>query len=151
MGSPERKPIRIVRFRCVAADCCATWRVIPTFVARHLWYAWHAVEAATLADATPPSAERPMIPAPRAAVPSRWTVDRWLGRLGTSARLLVQILAELMTPLLTALSEALDDGVDATRGALVAAYAEAAKLPLGRWLCTLAEHVHREAPGLRVM
>ena len=152
LGNPARKPIRIVRFQCTAPDCCAIWRVIPTFVARFLWYTWHAVEAATLADETTlPAAERPAIPAPRGAVPSRWTVIRWLGRLNTSARLLVQILAALMTPLLTDMIEALDDGFDATRGALVAAYARAGTLPSGRWLCSLAEHVHRVEPGLRVM
>ncbi len=57
---PERKPlgiallvvIRIIRFLCFSPDCGATWRVLPAFLARHLWWTWEAVEAAVVPDVT---------------------------------------------------------------------------------------------------
>ena len=76
---PERKPLglamlgvlRIVRFICVNPSCGATWRILPAFLARHLWWIWRRVEMATapptLAAPTPPS----MPPAtPPATVPA---------------------------------------------------------------------------------
>jgi len=52
----ERKPLgvamaatlRIVRFICTNPSCGATWRVLPAFLARHLWWVWRRVEAATM-------------------------------------------------------------------------------------------------------
>lgn len=46
----ERKPlglasvvVGILRYICANPDCGATWRILPAFVARHLWWAWPAV------------------------------------------------------------------------------------------------------------
>jgi len=148
-GNPDMKPISVVRFRCACAECGATWRVLPEFVARYLWYSWRTVEAATLGAK---SVEHPAPIAPPPALgPCPSTVRRWQRRLGAAARLLVQVLATLVAPVLTAMIAGLRDGLDATRGALVVAYAVAMELPAGRGLAALAGHVHRLAPGLRLM
>lgn len=55
----ERKPLglamlavlRIVRFVCAKPSCGATWRVLPAFLARHLWWVWRRVERATASPA----------------------------------------------------------------------------------------------------
>ena len=67
---PERHPrgesslpfaLEVLQFRCAAAECGATWRILPLFLARHLWHAWNAVEQVV----------RPQTaPAPTAAAPS---------------------------------------------------------------------------------
>jgi hypothetical protein len=79
---PERKPLglamlsvlRIVRFICVNPNCGATWRIVPAFLARHLWWIWRRVEKATaptVAAATPPA----MLPAKQpATVPTTTSV-----------------------------------------------------------------------------
>lgn len=147
-GNPGLVPILVALFRCARADCHATWRVLPAFIARRLWYSWIAVEVATLVEQAPgPTTD----PAPLPAVPSALTIGRWLRRLAMSARVLVQVFATLATPLLTSMITALEDGIDATRSALAAAYALTMELPAGRRLAALAGHVHRVSAGLRLM
>ena len=50
---PERRPrgepgmpavVRIIQYLCAAAECGATWRILPMFLARHLWRVWPTVE-----------------------------------------------------------------------------------------------------------
>lgn len=147
LGNPSRVPILIVRFRCACEACRATWRVLPAFIARHLWYAWRAVEMTMLVEVPLPA---PPPPRPRAG-PSASTIARWRGRLAATARLLVQAFATLMTSQFTAMIASLVDGIDASRAALVAAYATTTKSPRERWFASLAGHVHRVAPGLRLM
>ncbi len=149
LGNPGLVPILVALFRCACEDCQATWRVLPAFIARHLWYSWRAVEMAILVEETVPVPARPAPPTPAGPCPS--TITRWRDRLAASARLLVQVFATLTTPLFTGMIASLVDRIDATRGALVAAYATAMKTPAGRWLATLAGHVHRVSPGLRLM
>lgn len=79
---------------------------------------------------------------------SRRTARRWASRLGSQARLLVQLLATL-GDVLEAVAVAL--GLDATRAQFVAAYAAAFVIPPGRRLAALAGHLHRLEPGLRLM
>lgn len=149
LGNPGAVPVRVVRFRCARKVCHATWRVLPAFIPRSLWYSWRVVELATLiGEPCPPPAPSPPTAAPS---PSPWTMTRWHVRLASSARLLVQVFATLTTLLLTAMIATLADGLDATRSALVSAYAVAMKIPAGRWIPAVAGHVHRVAPGLRLM
>jgi hypothetical protein len=69
--------IRILQFLCV--ECTATWRVLPRFLARHLWHPWRVVERSEPGRAeTPPISER--------------TKARWAARLASS---LAAICAEL--------------------------------------------------------
>jgi len=51
----ERKPLgalmlcvlTVARFMCANPSCGATWRVLPAFLARHLWWVWERVERST--------------------------------------------------------------------------------------------------------
>lgn len=139
----------IVRFRCYAPTCHAVWQVLPGFLPRHLWSPWPRIEATVLPPtpppAAPPSAALPVAPTP---VPAR-TVGRWQARLATAARGLVQLLATVGGAVLDRLAAAL--GLDATRAALVDAYAAAHGVAAPWRLATLAAHVHRLAPGWRLM
>jgi hypothetical protein len=82
-GDPRFARIRIVRYLCPATRCGATWRVIPAFVARHLWRHWDTV-GRVIAGNPPP---RVML-----CVPAR-TRRRWNARLKSAARQLVHLLA----------------------------------------------------------
>lgn len=64
---PERRPlgiallvvVRIIRFLCFSPDCGATWRILPAFLARHLWWTWETVETVgvpTAAEESSPTA-----------------------------------------------------------------------------------------------
>jgi hypothetical protein len=136
-GAPDAVTTPIAVYLCVG--CGATWRILPMFVARHLWRSWPTVETCTVAG--PPARSQPR-------VPDR-TVRRWRQRLASSARRLVQLLATSGSALLEAVAKAV--GLDATRAELAAAYVHevvaAARMPLG----DLASLVHRLEPGARLM
>ncbi len=147
---PERHPrgelgmpavVRIVQYVCAAAGCGATWRILPMFLARHLWRAWKTVERVVIPAATPPSAAAPTVPAR--------TERRWRGRFAASARMLVVLLAASGGVALEALASR--TGLDASRAELTAAHADAARITPGARLCALAELVHRLERGVRLM
>jgi hypothetical protein len=105
----------VVRFVCVNPQCRATWRVLPAFLARHLWWQWRDIEQSTI-GATPmpvatealgatrstaPTATSPAsvtTPATgsggRARMPSKRSTQRWRQRLGASARQLIELMAK---------------------------------------------------------
>ena len=83
----------------------ATWRILPMFLARHLWRAWKTVERVVMPAATPPSAAAPTVPAR--------TERRWRGRFAASARMLVVLLAASGGVALEALASR--TGLDASR------------------------------------
>jgi hypothetical protein len=148
---PERKPrgepglppaIRVVRYIC--AECRATWRILPAFLARHLWRAWRTVERTVGASPVPrldPS------PAPK-PIPKR-TAGRWRARLASAARQLVVLLATSGGVLLEEIAK--DTGVEGTRRELVDVHAQKAATPPGRRLADLAALVHRLRRGLRLV
>ena len=119
--------VEILVFRC--ARCRVTWRVLPVFLARHLWRTWARVVEA-LDDAREYS-----------STPKR-TVRRWLRRLRERATTLVVVLAQLGPARPLALAAL---GTEATRREVLEAYGG-----LGR-LAKLAALVDRLAPGVRVM
>ena len=123
--------VTVMVFLC--AKCFATWRVLPAFLARCLWRTWEVVEAA-LSDGG-----RPQVPAR--------TVQRWKSRLAQTARAATQALATSGAPMLRAVAQRV--GLDASRGALVKAYAEAIASP--SLLAPLGALLHRLSPGLRLM
>lgn len=137
-ASPGNPVVEIVRFRC--RKCRGIWRVLPYFIARALWRSWTVVEAETIGP--PPRETEPRVP--------RRTVRRWLCRLASSARALVQALAtsgaEGLGPL-----RRLAGGLDPTREAAVLAHADACGAQARLRIAALAVFVHRVAPGLRVM
>ena len=118
--------VTVMVFLC--AECRASWRVLPAFLARCLWRTWEVVEA------TLSGGERPLAPAR--------TVQRWQARLAQPARAATQALA-------TSGDAALRVGLEGTRGALAAAYAEATGS--ASRLAPLAALLHRLSPGLRLM
>jgi hypothetical protein len=162
----ERKPLglamlaalRIVRFICANPSCGATWRVLPAFLARHLWWVWRRVERATTSPAptlpTPPATVSVTAPSalgptqglqPR-PVPER-TRHRWLGRLESSARQLVVLLATSGTTAVKAVAEAVD--LDATRMGVVEAYSAVCGITSGTRFASLAALVDRLERGIR--
>ena len=131
----------VVRFRCAdRTDCGAVFRVLPAFIARHLWRAWDTVEEATRS----PEPGEKRVPG---RVPSR-TVARWVARLATSGMAVVVALAS--SPLGATLAETV--GLDGSRAEVVAGYAAAAPRPRrGQLVGALAGLVHRAAPGIRLV
>jgi hypothetical protein len=178
---PERKPLglamlaalRVVRFICANPSCGATWRVLPAFLARHLWWVWRRVETATTPPATPASPTAAPVAkvglttrsassvaacstsaggaAPDRAfgsrpVPER-TRARWLWRLATSARQLVVLLATTGTTVVKAVAESVE--LDATRRQLAEAYGSVCGVAPGTRFASLAALVDRLQRGIR--
>ena len=129
--------VGIVRYKC--AGCGAIWRILPAFVARHLWRSWDTVEAHTLSAPAPPTQPR---------VPER-TLARWRERLMASAMVLVQLFAGSWDALLVGVARVV--GHEGTRKELVRAYAADAVKGLGNPLALVAGLVHRLMPGVRLM
>lgn len=146
-ADPHGSVISIVRYQCAHPDCGATWRVLPAFVARHLWHPWDRItEQVVTADA--PDATQ-SAPRPRAAAIPPRTRERWKSRLCCAARLLLVTFLAAMVPHGVVL--ATDVGLDGTREQLVSAYRTVHALPADRSLWVLAAHLHRLEPGLRLM
>jgi hypothetical protein len=123
--------IHVLVFRCARDECRALWRVLPKFLARHLWRAW-----STVADAVE---TKPGEPCP---VPRR-TRLRWRARLRERAPVLVAALAIRGDDSLARRAASL--GAGALRREVLAAFGGPSALPM------LAALVHRLVPGVRVM
>jgi hypothetical protein len=133
--------ITIVRYVCTAPECRATWRILPAFVARHLWRVWPTVERIAHPAQPPPVVE----PAP---IPAR-TARRWRARLASLAAQLVVLLAASGGVLLEAIAKRA--GLESTRFELVDVHAQVAETPPRRRLADLAALVHRLERGIRLM
>lgn len=176
----ERKPlglatvaVGIVRYNCANPDCGATWRILPAFLARHLWWAWSAVARAVMSEppvaapqdevaafpaSSPTGGSRPCLrpddtggtsgSCPSRPVPEQ-TRRRWRGRLASSARQLVVLLASRGTAVLRTLAEQL--GLQATRDELVATYAHAFALGVEMRGACIGAVAHRLERGIRLM
>ncbi len=156
----ERKPLGVLRlcvltvarFMCANPSCGATWRVLPAFLARHLWWVWERVERATTAASRPaPPVSPPSVEAvaqPGRPVPDS-TRQRWLGRMASSARQLLVLLASTGTTAVKAVAEKVH--LDATRGELVAAYVESFAPRAGTQLACIGALVDRLERGIRLM
>ncbi|MBE9509181.1 MAG: transposase family protein [Chloroflexi bacterium] len=138
-AEPEAGPpvITVIRYLCPA--CKATWRILPAFVARHLWRSWRVVQAHALDEARPSSWP---------SVPER-TRRRWVARLRAAAARLVQALCTSGESLLKTLAARL--GPQATREQLVRQYASTTEVAPSLYLAKLAARIHGLAPGVRVM
>lgn len=154
---PERKPVglaavpvlKLVRFICTA--CSATWRVLPAFLPRHLWWSWQRVEVACSDGAAEPETTQGRDAATSEQgreVPSS-TRRRWLARLRSSARQLVVLLASRGTQVVR--SVAWRAGADASRAALVASYTAVFGTEAGTVCASVAALADRLERGIRLM
>ena len=140
MGEPTLPAVVVVlQFRCADPECAATWRVLPLFLARHLWHPWKAVERVVEADAGPSSA--PSV--------SPTTQRRWRARLASSARVLCAVLTMSGGAELVDVGMAV--GLDGTRGELVEAFQAVGRGVRGERLSPLAAVLHRLERGMRLM
>lgn len=128
----KEPPIRVIRYRCAAADCGAHWLILPAFLARHLPRSWSYVEQEV--RGAPPARRA------RAAAPAR-TLRRWRARLRSAARFLVQVLASSGASRWADVASEVP--LQATRWQVVEALAE----PFSR----IAALLHRLVPGARLM
>jgi len=149
---PERHPrgepgmpavVRVAQYQCAQAECSATWRILPMFLARHLWRVWKTVERVALpggGGVPPPSVAPPV---------SERTRIRWHARLAAAARVLVVLFAASGGFVLEAVAAKV--GLDASRAALVHVYAEQTDVPCGARLAAVAALTHRLERGIRLM
>lgn len=133
--------VRVAQYQCAEATCGATWRILPRFLARHLWRVWKTVERVALPDGVPPPSAAPPIP--------ERTRSRWRSRLAAAARVLVVLLAASGGQALE--SVAAQVGLDARRAELVQGYAAQIDVPRGARLAAVAELAHRLERGIRLM
>jgi hypothetical protein len=133
--------IRIVQYICASADCGATWRVLPRFLARHLWRIWETVERTVKPKDTAARADAPKVP--------ERTARRWRARLAMAAALLIALLAGRGTRELHEFAANID--AHATRGELVDAFAERFGVSPGQRLGSPAAIVHQLERGIRLM
>ena len=148
--------LRVVRFICSNEECQATWRVLPAFLARHLWWVWRRVTTATRGEAPPVSVGAESEGGTTAggaerggrAVPAR-TRRRWRARLSASSRQLVVLMASRGVQQVQRVAEAV--GLGASRRELVAAYAEALSTAAGVTLGAVAALLDRLERGVRLM
>jgi len=147
---PERHPLRepslppvvpVLQFRCANEECGATWRVLPLFLARHLWHAWRTIERVVRPSAELRRATAPPVPAA--------TERRWRTRLSSSARVLCALLMVSGGSALTSVS--MQVGLDATRGELVDAFDVVTGGAPGERLSPMAGVLNRLERGIRLM
>ena len=131
-GEGGRETFR--RYRCAA--CRAVWFVLAAFMARNLHRSWAFVETATVVRETDDGQ-------PARPVPPR-TLQRWFGRLQSSARCVVQAFVASGV----ALKKAAESS---SRAELLAAMVREKLLSARRSMADLAGRLHRLVPGLRLM
>ena len=131
--------VRVAQYICAADECSATWRILPMFLARHLWRVWQTVERVAL----PGEASSATL-----VIPER-TQCRWRSRLAAAARVLVVLFAASSGLLIE--SMAAQVGLDASRADLVHSYAERIDVPDGARLAAVAALTHRLERGIRLM
>ena len=132
----------VLQFRCALDGCGATWRILPAFLARHLWHAWKVVEQVVRPAPTTPAVRAGSRVAAR-------TRGRWLARLSSSARVLVAVLAITAGVVLEQIAQRV--GLLGTRDELVEAYVAVTAPPASEHLSSLAALVHRIERGIRLM
>ena len=127
VGGPGRTQVLI--FRCSRRDTCgATWRVLPHFLARHLWRRWTLVGV--------------VLGGSRHSVPQR-TQQRWRQRLTTAAAVLVALLGQAATR--DWIEVAARVSADATRSDVIVAAGGPGRL------ATLAAVIDHLEAGVRLM
>jgi hypothetical protein len=145
----ERKPrgevglpvVVVAKYICANEECAATWRILPAFLARHLWRVWRTVERVVVADPLRSRAAAPLIP--------DRTERRWQARMASAAIVVVTLLAASNVEALEAVARR--TGLDATRAELVAAHTQQTGAKTGVRLAPLAAATHMLERGIRLM
>lgn len=137
LGDPAGVVIMVAIYLC--AGCGATWRILPRFLARHLWRRWTVVEVQTDVNGAP------SVFWPKVASRTR---RRWLWRLRSAAAQLIQLLATSGQPAFEAIAGTC--GLEATREDLARAYLHAINGG-SKVFGDLAALAHRLSPGARLM
>ncbi len=133
--------VQVAQYQCAEALCGATWRILPMFLARHLWRVWKTVERVALPGVVPPSSAALPIP--------ERTRSRWRSRLAAAARVLVVLLAASGGQALESVAARV--GIDASRAEFVQGYAEQIDVPPGARLAAVAAEIHQLERGIRLM
>jgi len=141
----------IAIFQCADREGCrAVTRVLPAFLARHLWRAWPTVEGAVAG--TRDTGDEAEVVARAGPLPER-TVRRWRARLASSAVALVVVLgtAASTVPELHRIVQQV--GFAGTRGEFVDVFMATVSPPPGPGVpfATPAAVIHRLVPGVRLM
>ena len=121
------------------------FRVLPRFLARHLWHPWQVVEKSTFEGE--PAAEGRK--AERAAPIAEGTRARWRARLGSSGRRLVVVLAASGAAVLEQVAQRV--GMEGSRRQLVEGFAALVVATAGGRLSALGALLHRLERGVRLM
>jgi hypothetical protein len=137
-GEPSAMQIDIVRYICASPECRATWRVLPAFVARHLWRRWDTV-ARTIAGDPGQSLTTP--------VPAR-TRRRWKARMASAARQLLHLLGQHDEAAVARFASVLS--FDSTRRDLVELFIAGRVLGADA-LADIACTIHVLEPGVRLV
>ena len=130
--------IEIVRYVCASRECHATWRVLPAFVARHLWRHWSTVARTIAGD------PGELIGAP---VPAR-TRRRWKARVASAARQLLHLLGQHDDEIVARFASVVS--FDSTRGELVELFI-AGRVLGAHGLANIASTIHALEPGVRLV
>ncbi len=138
-GEPGLPIVVVVRYICAA--CEATWRILPAFLARHLWRVWPTVERVVLPEDTPVASGAPPVP--------ERTERRWRSRMASAALVVVALLAASNKEALEAIARQV--GLDATRAEVVAAHTRQIGALPGAQLAPLAAMTHMLERGIRLM
>ncbi len=152
LGEPALTLLRIVRFICSNEQCQATWRVLPAFLARHLWWVWRRVWGATRGETTPANDVAQGVTGGaeqegRAVAPR--TRRRWRERLSTSSRQLVVLMASRAAERVQRVAEVV--GLGASRRELVVAYERELGVAARASLGAVAALIDRLERGVRLM
>ena len=126
----SQAPVVVLIRLFACAHCGAIFRILPAFIARHLWRAWKTVESVASGREKAP----------------KTTTSRWLCRLRSDATQLVQVFAANIRGVVT---EALVRWPPSTRAHFVdviKAFLRARSSPFAR----TAAWIHRLAPGVRL-
>jgi hypothetical protein len=151
LGDP-RASTYVAIFQCSDRKRCgAVTRVLPAFLARHLWRAWPTVEAAVGGSGSSPETRQKGDV--RAGPVSARTLGRWRARLAASAAVLVVVLGTASSTVPELHGVVQQVGLAGTRAEFVQAFVTRAAPGAGPALrlATTAVVVHRLMPGVRLM
>jgi hypothetical protein len=142
-GCPELPSVlEVLVFRC--AGCGASWRILPRFLARHLWYAWRAVESLVKPAPEADGVQNEL----RAERASDRTEGRWRSRLASSGHLLRALLV-IAGGVLGELAVAVAQRC--TREQVLDAFLAQVQPGAGGRLSAFAAVIHRVERGVRLM